>query len=136
MDRKGQSTVIFIILIPVFIIITTLIVDTGINMYNEKKLKNVTEDVLTNLLESDLSEDKYYNRAKNIYETNDIDTDFLSINVTYDNRIELYNSTIYYSFLGTLLNRGNHQTVVEAEGYKNENGEIVIKFIKDDIYEN
>ena len=39
MDRKGQSAVLFIILIPVFLLIAGLVVDMGINIYNEKKNK-------------------------------------------------------------------------------------------------
>ena len=53
MDKKGQAAVIFIILIPVFLVMTAMIIDTGINMYSEKKLKNVTSDVLEVLVKSD-----------------------------------------------------------------------------------
>lgn len=131
MGKKGQTSLIFIILIPVFMIIAALVIDTGVAMYYEKKQKNVAEEVITNLLESDLTEEEYYNRAKNIFEKNDIDTEFLSID-TIGGRITLYNSDVHYSFLGTLFKSINHQSVVEAEGYKDSSGKIIITFPKDD----
>ena len=131
MGKKGQTSLIFIILIPVIMIIAALAIDTGVSMYYEKKQKNVAEETLINLLESDLTEEEYYNRAKNIFEKNELDTEFLSINVI-GNRITLYNSDVHYSFLGTLFKNINHQSIVEAEAYKDTNGKIIVTFPKDD----
>lgn len=135
MNKHGQSLVLFIIIIPISIIVTALVVDTGINMYNEKKLKNVTEDVITNILENDLTSDKYEERAKNIYEKNKIDTDYLMVTETYDG-IEVYNSTLYYSLFNSIFRNGTRQTTVNARGRKDDNGKITVEFIEDDVNEN
>lgn len=135
MGKKGQTSLIFIILIPVFMIIAALAVDTGVAMYYEKKQKDVAEEVITTLLKSDLTEDEYYKRAKYIFEENKIDTEYLSINSLGD-KITLYNSDVHYSFLGTLFKNISHQSVVEAEGYKDSNGNIVVTFPKDDKNDN
>lgn len=129
MDRKGQSAVLFIILIPVFLLIAVLVVDMGINVYNEKKLKNVTEDVLINLLENNVEEDKIKDKATLIYENNNIDTEYLQIEKSYGDKITIIISNEYYSFMNSILNKGNgkRQTTVEASGYIN-NGQVIITF--------
>lgn len=129
MDRKGQSAVIFVILIPVFLILAALVVDTGINMYNEKKLKNTTEDILINLLENNVVEEKLEERASLIYENNDIDTEYLQIEKTYGDKIIISNSNECYSFMNSLLNKGNgkRQITVEAEGYL-KNNKVIVTF--------
>lgn len=137
MDKKGQSAVIFIILIPVFLIITAIVVDMGINSYNEKKLKNVTEDVLEVLVESEkLEVEELKKSAVRIYEDNDIGCEYLYIEVLYDNKIKISNNYVYYSFMNSLFNRGNgnRQINVEAIGYK-DNDKLVIEFEGED-YEN
>ena len=135
MDRKGQSAVLFIILIPVFLLIAGLVVDMGINIYNEKKIKNVTEDVLINLLENNVEEDKIKDKAILIYDNNNIDTEYLQIEKSYGDKITIINSNEYYSFMNSILNKGNgkRQTIVEASGYI-DNGQVIITF-EGEIYE-
>lgn len=112
-------------------IIAAVAIDTGIGYYYEKKLDNVTKEILTEVIEEDLTEDRSYLRAKNIYEKNKIDTEFLSIKRTEDNKFTIYNSTKHYSFLGNFFHNGTHQSAIEAEGYKDGSGEIVITLKKD-----
>lgn len=137
MDRKGQAALIFIILIPVFMVLAAIIIDTGINMYYEKKLKNITEDVVTNLLENEKLEDlntedqeELIKKAKKIYEDNKINTESLYIEFTYGERIILSNTHTYYSFMNSLFNKGNgnRQIFIEVEAYKDSQSKIVIEY--------
>lgn len=140
MDKKGQATVIFIILIPVFLVLTAIIIDTGLNLYNEKKLKNVTSDVLEVIVKSDdLANVTYENeeevlnnltdKAIIIYEENKMDTDDLFLEIMYGGRIKISNNYTYYSFMNSLFNKGNgmRQITIEAEAYLDE-AEVVIEF--------
>lgn len=142
MDKKGQAAVIFIILIPVFLVLTAIIVDTGINMYNEKKLENVTVEVMETLVkEEDLQSVTYENEeevlknlkktAIRIFEENEIETEYLVLNISYGGRLSIDNTHKYYSFMNTLFNKGNgmRQININAEGYL-ENDEVIVE-IKD-----
>lgn len=140
MDRKGQAALVLIILIPVFMVLAAIIIDTGINMYYDKKLKNVTEDVVTNLLENENIKEidseneeqieEIIKKAKKIYEDNKINTESLYIEFAYGERIILSNTHIYYSFMNSLFNKGNgnRQIFIEVEAYKDSKGEIVIEY--------
>ena len=135
MNNKGQSTIIFVILIPIFIIFAVLIADTAINIYNDKKLKNITEEVLTDILENNVSEEKIESRARIIYEENDIDTEYLNIEISSDKKIKIYNSTLYYSVINSIFKNGTRQSVVRAVGYLDSNNNVIVEFIKDDLDE-
>lgn len=139
MNKKGQAAVIFIILIPVFLVLTAIIVDTGINMHNEKKLNNVTNDVMEVLLDEELINsvtydnedevlDKLKKQAIRIYGENDIETENLYIDIN-GGRLSLSNTHTYYSFMNTLFNKGNgmRQISIDVEGYLNE-GEVIVQF--------
>lgn len=147
MNKKGQATIIFIILIPLFLVLTAFIVDTGINMYQEKKIKNVTEDIMEVLI----SDNKYLNvnyeneeevkeyllkTATRLYQENDIDTEDLYIDILY-NGLEISNVHKYYSFMNSLFNKGNglRQISVDAIGYYNQDDELIIEY-KDGYDEN
>jgi len=147
MDRKGQALVLFIVLIPIFLILSIVLVDMGINTHNEKKLKNVTQDVMEILLDDKTIYDINYNNreeinenlkkeAERIYFANDIDTDDLFVEVTYAGRIELSNTISHYSFMNSLLGKGNGERTVTilVEGHIYD-GEKIIEF-KDGSNEN
>ena len=101
----------------------------------KKKIKNVTEDVLINLLENNVEEDKIKDKAILIYDNNNIDTEYLQIEKSYGDKITIINSNEYYSFMNSILNKGNgkRQTIVEASGYI-DNGQVIITF-EGEIYE-
>ena len=140
MNRNGQSAVIFIILVPVFLLLAVIILDTGINMHSEKKLKNVTEDVLELLLSNeDLENVSYENEeevleelreeAVRFYENNEIDTSDVYIELSYGQRIIITNIHRNYSLANSLLGKGDgkRQIRVKAEGYLDD-GELVVEF--------
>lgn len=147
MKNKGQALVLFIILIPVFLVITAIFVDAGINSYNKKRFESVSGDVLTMLLDNEkLNEVNYDNkeeiegellkRAVMLYDANEIGIDNLKIEVLYDKKISLFNTYEHYSFMNSLFGRGNGKRYisVNAVGYLKD-GEKVIEF-KDGSNEN
>ena len=68
MNNKGKSNIIFIILIPLFIVIALLIVDT-VNSYSENnRYKHITENIIKDTINSDLDSTEYYDEIKFTYE--------------------------------------------------------------------
>jgi len=140
MNKLGQSSIIFIILIPVFLLFAAIILDTSVNMHNEKKLKNTTEDVLEILLKEEVLKNVTYEneeqvinelkeKASRIYKANEIDSEFIYIDVLYNGGIEISNNYTYYSFMNSLFNKGEgkRQITIEAEGYIQDD-KIVVEF--------
>ena len=131
MNNKGISTVSTIILIPIFIVVSVLISDTCINIYYEKKFKEATKEVITDLIENDVNEEKLESRASITYQEYNFDTEFLLVELTESNKIKIYNSTKHYSVIDSFFKKGKRQITIKAEGYKNGN-DIIIDYLKDD----
>lgn len=140
MNKKGQALVLFIILVPVFLVMSAIFVDMGINSHNDKKLKNITEDVMEVLLDDEsINEVSYENeeevisdlkkQAERIYSANDIDTEYLYIEVSYGGKVILSNTYTHYSFMNSLLGKanGNRDITISVEGYISD-GKKVIEF--------
>ena len=138
MKNKGQALVLFVILIPIFLVVTVLLVDYGINSYNEKKFNKVSKEVVEALLDNEnLNNIQYDNkeeiieklkeRAVLLYDANDMETNDLVISIGYGVEITLYNTYEHYSFINSLLGRGNGKRflAVEINGSIKENEKII-----------
>lgn len=139
MNKKGQALVLFIILIPVFLVLTAIFADMGINAYNENRFKNITEDVLERLLDNEeLSNINNENKDKIVkdleksacmlYDANEIGCEYLTIQIE-DGKINLFNTYEHYSFMNSLFGRGNgmRQINIEVFAYLKD-GEKTIEF--------
>ena len=59
MDNKGQTLVVFVLLIPLFMVLAAFIVDNSIIVNKNLHLKNVTKDIIRiDLLKETMSDDK------------------------------------------------------------------------------
>lgn len=47
MNKHGQTLIIFVILIPIIILMTALVVDTGLLMFENRKANNVLDNAIT-----------------------------------------------------------------------------------------
>lgn len=143
MGKKGQALVLFIIIIPIFLVVSAVLVDMGINKQNEKKLKNVSSDIMEVLLDDESLKDvTYENRkevtnnlkkqAERLYDANDLETEFLYVELTYGDKIILTNSMSHYSFLNSLFGKGNgnREITVTITGYISD-GKKIIEFEDD-----
>ena len=59
MNKNGQTLVMFVIIIPIFIILLAFVVDTGIILKNTTKLNSTTKTILKNTYDDRLN-DNYY----------------------------------------------------------------------------
>lgn len=140
MKNNGQALVMFIIIIPVFLIVTAIFIDMGINSYNEKKFKGISKEIVKTLLDNENlknvnydNEDKIVEELKEqaimLYDANDITSENLVITIGYGNEITLFNTYKHYSFINSLFGRGNgmREINVEITGFIKD-GEKIIEF--------
>ena len=74
MNKNGQTLVMFVIIIPIFIILLAFVVDTGIILKNTTKLNSTTKTILKNTYDDRLN-DNYYEKVKKLYEKNNINSE-------------------------------------------------------------
>lgn len=102
MNNKGQVLVIFVILLPIFLMILTLIIDLGMLSIEKRKVDNNTYDAIEYYLESNNKDKIIKLIEKNI---DDVDVDIkdsensveISVskeykgiyNIIYDNEIKI-----------------------------------------------
>ncbi len=122
MNKKGQTLVIFVILIPIIMAIFALVIDIGLMTYENVKLKNTTKTILKEgLKNNDLNE----NYLKKMLLKNGINCDNLKI-YDDDNKLTIYNQYFISSMFGKILGIKEYEVNVKAEVTKETNS-IIIK---------
>lgn len=86
MNNKGQTLILFVILIPVALIIFAFVCDTGLVMLEKTKLNSATKTILKNTYK-EKDQDNYQEIVKNLYEKNNI--------IFKDLKIKQENSNIF-----------------------------------------
>lgn len=123
MNNKGQSLVLFILIIPILLGIVVLVIDCGNALVTKNKINNVIEMVLEYGLEEDMDEEKLnnlidYNLDNGTYDIS-IEDEVISVEV---------NSYVEGIFSNILDIDGFH-IVSEYMGYM-ENDKKVIEKVK------
>ncbi len=116
MNKTGKSYIGLILLIPLFIILALIIIDT-ITSYNEnKRFKSVTENIITEVLNNEeLTEEDYENEIKRLYERNKYETNALVvIPSTYD--LYVGNEHSYFGMFTSLKNHTNEMGEIKIFG--------------------
>lgn len=114
MNNKGQTLVIFIILLPIFLFLLVLVVDYGLLSIEKRKVDNNTKDALEYYL-SNIDDVDIKNKAINLLkenvdnvEVNIIDdVDFVEI-IVKDNYKSIYNVLTDTKFI--IKYKGNKQS--------------------------
>lgn len=83
LDDKGQSLVIFVIFIPLFIMIGTFIIDIGFAKYNERKLNSISKEVISYGMKH-ISEDPR-SEMEELIKKNDDEITYYEIDIDTDN---------------------------------------------------
>ena len=123
MNNKGQSLVIFILIIPILLGIVVLVIDAGNAIYEKNKINNVIEMVLEDGLEDGYSEEEInklidYNLDSGTYSV-DVDNDVINIKVSDD----------VDGVFSNILDIDGFHIVSEYDGYM-ENDKKVIEKVK------
>jgi len=116
MNNSGKSNIIFLILIPLFFIISLVIVDTFVSFSQTKKYKMITENIIKEVMTNDeLYLDEYYDEIKRLYELNNYETDSLVVDANeYSLRID--NEHSYFGIISSLTNRHGEETIINIFG--------------------
>lgn len=68
MNKKGQTLVIFIIILPLLLIILTMIVDRGYAYIEKRKIENYVKDAIVYRFEKDLEDEEIISEINDLFE--------------------------------------------------------------------
>ena len=121
MNNKGQSLVLFILIIPILLGIVVLVIDCGNALVTKNKINNVIEMVLEDGLEDGYSEEEInklidYNLDSGTYSV-DVDNDVINIKV----------SDYVDGVFSNILDIDGFHIVSEYDGYIENNKKVIEK---------
>ena len=117
MNKRGQTLVVFILLIPLFLLVAAFIVDKGYMVYKNIEMKNVTKDIIRIHLNKKALTDE---EIIDIYKKNDIPTTKLNINIKED-KITISNTYYVDSIFGKIVNLSNYEVSCKVTGFLKDN---------------
>lgn len=123
MNNKGQSLVLFILIIPILLGIVVLVIDAGNAIYEKNKINNVIEMVLEDGLEDEYGEEEI-NRLIDY----NLDSGTYSVSME-DDVINIKVSDYVDGVFSNILDIDGFHIVSEYDGYM-ENDKKVIEKVK------
>lgn len=126
LNNKGQTLIMFVLLIPLILLIMALVIDTSF-VYKEKiKFQSITKTILRNTYDKRY-EQNFEEYVGNLYQKNKINTDNLKIKVN-ENDIIVKNDYKINSIFGRIIGIKNYKIKLSFKVYKENNN---IKLIKE-----
>lgn len=120
LNNKGQVLVMFVLLIPIFLLILVLVVDIS-NLYIKKdELNNINYLVIDSILDKEINDLE----IKNLILKNDKDIIINDININ-DNVIEISLEKEYNGIFSHLVNMDIYNIESNYKGYKENNKKII-----------
>ena len=121
MNRKGQTLVIFIIILPVILIAMAYLVDTGLMLINKSKLDSTSKIII----------DKYYDYECDIDSViqkylKDNNLNYTNYEVKKDNNFNLKIDIKIASIFGKVVGLEEYEITSNITGYK-ENDKLKFK---------
>lgn len=123
MNNKGQSLVIFIIIIPVIFIVFSFLYDYSYIINSQNKYENVTRTILNSTLEED--------KIVDLYKQNGYKVDDFKYKKEND-KVYIQNSYKIKSVFGNIVNLKNYTVSINYVVINSNNG-IIIEDNKGDI---
>lgn len=123
MNNKGQSLVLFILIIPILLGIMTLVIDAGKTVYTKNKINNTIEMILEYGLEDNYTKEEIeklinYNLEPTNYSVN-IENEIINIKV----------NTYIEGIISNIINIKGFKIISEYNGYI-ENDKKIIEKVK------
>lgn len=124
--NKGQSLAIFVIFVPVFIMIGTLVVDISFAKYQSRRLDNISKQVLSYGLDH-INGEPYENMVDLIYQ-NDDEIDSYTIDINDENKtINISISKSTKGFFGSIVGKEIYKEKSNFTGYLKNDKKIIEK---------
>lgn len=125
LNNKGQTLIMFILLIPLILVIMALVVDTSF-VYKEKiKFQSVTKTIMKTTYENKDATD-FNDKIINLYKKNGIYTKNIVIKVNSDS-IFIKNQAKVKSIFGNIIGIKNYKLKFSYKIYKENESIKVIK---------
>lgn len=122
MNKKGQTLVAFIVLLPLLLIFMAIIIDVSYCYKEKTKLENVTENILKNNFK-DKDNELIISKIKDLYKKNDIDNKNVKV-VVNDNLLLIDNSYKINSIFGAVIGIKKYDIKVNMSAHYD--GKLVI----------
>ena len=110
MNKKGQTLILFVILIPILVTITAVVVDVGTLEFTYQKLKGIVDE---SIKEYYLKDGK--NSMENTLKYNDLSKELYEISES-DNEVNVYLTYEMDSIFGRLINISSYEIIVNRKG--------------------
>lgn len=118
MNNKGQTLIIFVILIPILILVAALVVDTGLMTFEKERYRGIIENGIEQYLNTGNVKE-----TEKIFALNDIPKEEYTITVQQD-QIEVSLNTSIEAIFGKIINLQEYEIKMNYVGTKE--GERVI----------
>ncbi len=120
MNKKGQTLVLFVILIPIVLGLSALVIDVGYIVKEEVKLKEVSKSIIRDVFDKGNEEE-----IREMFLENDMTVDNLEIFYDTD-RIRIKNEEEIDSIFGKIIGIDSYQIKVDITGFK-ENDKVIFE---------
>ncbi len=120
MDKKGQTLILFVILIPVILTMLAIVVDVGLLTNEYQRARSVIDEGIKEYFETQQVEE-----ITNLLELNEVPTNQLEIEEKNDT-IEVHLSYQMESFFGKLVSLTHYPIEIYRVGTKKD-GEVILK---------
>lgn len=125
LNNKGQTLIMFILLIPLILVIMALVIDTSF-VYKEKiKFQSVTKIIMKTTYENKDATD-FNDKIINLYKKNGIYTNNIVIKVN-SNSVVIKNQAKVKSVFGNIIGIKNYEVKFSYKIYKENESIKVIK---------
>ena len=114
MNKKGQSLITFVIILPIIILLFGMIIELSLITYHKRKIISVTKTIIANCIEEDKKND-----IMELYDRNGIKVQDLEID--YTNGLHLMLTSNVESFLGEIIGQDEYEIKVDLRGYQENN---------------
>lgn len=122
MNEKGQTLVIFIIILPLLLIILTMIVDRGYAYIEKRKIENYVKDAIVYRFKKDLEDEEIISEINDLFEKIKV---YPNITIL-DNYIKIKVEKNHNSLFSMIMNDNYYKIKVSYVGTL-ENEKIVIR---------
>ena len=125
LNNKGQTLIMFVILIPVMLILMALVIDIAYVYREDAKLESTTKSIIKNLYNKK-EDSNIESMVIELYKKNDIDTSNVKVN-SNNEFLEIENNYNIDSIFGKIIGLKKYEVKVSFKGYYENNKIKVIK---------
>lgn len=101
MNRKGQTLVVFTLLLPILLLLMAFVIDTGFILKESTRLNSTTKTILKTTFEN-RKDGSYSEEVEKIFEKNDIPITNLQV-IVQEDAVQISNSYYVSSIFGKII---------------------------------